>query len=599
MPTPTETSARQIVSRDVLQQIFPTVAGQQLDLLLRSINIDLSVPLRADASSAPDLVVTFGPSNVNNTVSGRQKSISHINNLIPVFTSGTITFPSSDGGTITVSPGSNITLNCPSNQFNKILVSLNSTGNLVASQGTPNAVVTSVAVPVPITNTTPICFIVIFNSSGTIQNIVQNQIFQFSGGSSSGGGSGFTMAVQDHTTPVATDPTFLNFTGPGVSAAASGGGADITIGSSKRLINAQVGSSYTLALADGYSSKNFPLVTMNNAGTPTITVPPNSSVAFPIGEQVDFAGIGAGLVAVQPGVGVTIDSVRGFRMLAHQYGEGSLKKIGTNEWLLSSNDFSTFVIATGGTVTTDGDFKVHTFNSSGSFVVTNPGSVEHLVIGGGGGGGANRGGGGGAGGYLSGSANTTIGTYPITVGAGGPGSAGVAPGSNGSDSIFDTFTAIGGGGGGSNTQNGSSGGSGGGGASTSAGTGTGGAGTVGQGNVGGNGLFIVANSANSGGGGGSGSVGANGTAGTGGAGGAGTTSSITGSPVARAGGGGGETTGATQGLGQAGGGNGAFNDTGNGANATTNTGSGGGGGGSSFLGGDGASGVVIFRYRFQ
>ena len=29
-----------------------------------------------------------------------------------------------------------------------------------------------------------------------------------------------------------------------------------------------------------------------------------------------------------------------------------------------------FTAATGGTITTDGDFKVHTFNSSGTFQVT-------------------------------------------------------------------------------------------------------------------------------------------------------------------------------------------------------------------------------------
>ena len=57
--------------------------------------------------------------------------------------------------------------------------------------------------------------------------------------------------------------------------------------------------------------------------------------------------------------------------------------------------------ATGGTVTTDGDYKVHTFTTSGNFVVTASGQpVEYLVIAGGGGGGSKYyTGGGGAGGY--------------------------------------------------------------------------------------------------------------------------------------------------------------------------------------------------------
>ena len=64
------------------------------------------------------------------------------------------------------------------------------------------------------------------------------------------------------------------------------------------------------------------------------------------------------------------------------------------------------MVATGGVITTDGNFKVHTFNSSSNFVVTTLGSdavVEYLTIAGGasGGGrdGTGKGAGGGAGGY--------------------------------------------------------------------------------------------------------------------------------------------------------------------------------------------------------
>ena len=70
-----------------------------------------------------------------------------------------------------------------------------------------------------------------------------------------------------------------------------------------------------------------------------------------------------------------------------------------------------YVTASGGTETTSGDFKIHTFNSSGTFTVSNAGnslgstSVDYLVIAGGGSGGGTpcggnqRAGGGGAGGY--------------------------------------------------------------------------------------------------------------------------------------------------------------------------------------------------------
>ena len=76
-----------------------------------------------------------------------------------------------------------------------------------------------------------------------------------------------------------------------------------------------------------------------------------------------------------------------------------------------------------------------------------PTTVDYLVVAGAGGGGSN-GGGGGAGGYLTGTGHSiTIETpYSITIGSGGAGAtSSAAKASNGSNSIFSTFTALGGG----------------------------------------------------------------------------------------------------------------------------------------------------------
>lgn len=131
--------------------------------------------------------------------------------------------------------------------------------------------------------------------------------------------------------------------------------------------------------------------------------------------------------------------------------------------------------ATGGsTVLTSGNYKIHTFLSSGNFTVTAAplGSVvECLVVAGGGSGGPytnTRGAGGGAGGliYIS-EFTVSAGTYAVTVGGGGPSASGTTT-SNGSNSILTgngrTLTALGGGAGGynDNTNNGQTGGSGGG-----------------------------------------------------------------------------------------------------------------------------------------
>ena len=162
-----------------------------------------------------------------------------------------------------------------------------------------------------------------------------------------------------------------------------------------------------------------------------------------------------------------------------------------------------FVVATGGTITTSGNYKIHTFNSSGTFTVNQAGnaagsdSVEYVVVAGGASGGGETGGGGGAGGYRSSvssepsgggaSAESAISVsttnYSVTVGAGGSAASGQVNGNPGSNSVFGSITSTGGGYGGRATQSGGSGGSGGG-----AGYGnTGGSGTANQGYGGGNG----------------------------------------------------------------------------------------------------------------
>jgi hypothetical protein len=86
---------------------------------------------------------------------------------------------------------------------------------------------------------------------------------------------------------------------------------------------------YTLALTDAGG-----FVAMNKASGVNLTVPPNSSVAFPTRSRVDFGQYGAGQVTVVAGAGVTIRSSSGKLKLTGQYSGGTLLKIGTNEWWL-------------------------------------------------------------------------------------------------------------------------------------------------------------------------------------------------------------------------------------------------------------------------
>jgi hypothetical protein len=297
---------------------------------------------------------------------------------------------------------------------------------------------------------------------------------------------------------------------------------------------------------------------------------------------------------------------------------------------------SAYITATGGTITTCGDYKIHTFTSDGTFCVSAANvpannNVDYLVVAGGGGGGGNHGGGAGAGGYresynpcTSGSYSASplatptslpvsVTSYPITVGAGGAGgildSGPLGEATKGSNSVFSTITSAGGGIGmqESGARCNSDGGSGGGG-TYNAPLNSGGSGNTPpvsppQGSNGGNGIPYSPGA--SGGGGGATETGVAGVPSTAGRGGAGTPTSITTSAVSYAGGGGGGATGYGVSQGAASpcgtGGAGSSGPGVAGFAGTTNRGGGGGGGYAApgQPGGSGGSGIVIIRYKYQ
>ena len=329
---------------------------------------------------------------------------------------------------------------------------------------------------------------------------------------------------------------------------------------------------------------------------------------------------------------------------------------GTKGWIVTDSgnqsDAPTaqYVAATGGCITTCGNFKVHTFLSPGTFTVTSGGNptgsstVDYMIVAGGGGGnsrnsknpnypGRYSGGGGGAGGWRasSGAASgcysagpaplvnpvsayavsgtpASPGAYAVVVGGGGPSpsvpstDAAATPGV--ASSVFCKTSAGGGGGGygaGSgfqgNADNGGSGGGAGANVSSTIGSGNTPPTTPPQGQDGGTGTSAAATAG--GGGGGAGGSGGAGTGNpgppdaTGGDGGAGVPSNISFSSVSYAGGGGGGAgypggSGTmTGGAGGAGGGGaGGQVSPTNGVAGTVNTGGGGGG-----VGGTGSCGT--------
>jgi hypothetical protein len=337
-------------------------------------------------------------------------------------------------------------------------------------------------------------------------------------------------------------------------------------------------------------------------------------------------------------------------------------------WVVTQDDESVFageafVCATGGTESTCGDFKIHTFTGPGTFTVNSVASnasdniVDYMVVAGGGGAGTtpgNSGGGGGAGGFRffattpnnpqsgkpglplngygsptpSGTAITVTATgFPIAVGGGGAGGPGPASSPNpamigvsGVASTFSTVTSAGGGGGGAgvpsgdSNKNGANGGSGGGGGGGNPNS-TGGSGntpsvTPPQGNNGGGNNCGPASPDHQGSGGGGaiavgqptqGSVSGNGGAGAGVVGfGSGNGECSVCVQYFSGGGAAGRTPPTATGFATGGIGGGGDSADPAGQAGTTNTGGGGGAGTQpNGAGGAGGSGIVVIRYKFQ
>ncbi len=94
-------------------------------------------------------------------------------------------------------------------------------------------------------------------------------------------------------------------------------------------INAQTGTTYTLVLTDGGK-----MVTSSNGSAQTITVPPNSSVAFPVGTQIIVQNLGSANATLAQGSGVTIQSKDGNKEIDGQYAGATLIKTATDTWSL-------------------------------------------------------------------------------------------------------------------------------------------------------------------------------------------------------------------------------------------------------------------------
>jgi len=96
-------------------------------------------------------------------------------------------------------------------------------------------------------------------------------------------------------------------------------------------INAQT-ATYTAVLTD-----DGKLITMSVATANNFTVPPNSSVAFGIGTQLNIAQLSTGATTIVAGAGVTLNSDGAKLKLNAQYAVATCVKTDTNTWFVVGN----------------------------------------------------------------------------------------------------------------------------------------------------------------------------------------------------------------------------------------------------------------------
>lgn len=97
-------------------------------------------------------------------------------------------------------------------------------------------------------------------------------------------------------------------------------------------VTAQTGTAITAGTADVGK-----LVTLNNVAAQTITIPANASVAFAIGDQINFMNLSTGTATFVAGGTAVIRSAGSKLKLADQYAVCTVLKIDTDAWVMVGN----------------------------------------------------------------------------------------------------------------------------------------------------------------------------------------------------------------------------------------------------------------------
>jgi hypothetical protein len=154
-----------------------------------------------------------------------------------------------------------------------------------------------------------------------------------------GGGSSGSVTLAINTAVTADLTTVQTLTNKTLTSPTINGATIATSTLTSPIINLGIttdtSTAYTTVLSD-----NGKLITLSNASAITATIPPNSSVAYPVGAQLNFVQLGAGQVTFTQGAGVTIVSTGATASAPKtraQYSSATAIQTSTNNWLVAGD----------------------------------------------------------------------------------------------------------------------------------------------------------------------------------------------------------------------------------------------------------------------